>query len=95
MTTNPLILKLTECLAYVVEKDDSEELEFNLEINGAYREEGDEDEFEEPELTDFECITGMEMRTDSDAGFDRQFSRAHMKELLDLLRGATESAAAS
>ena len=59
MTTNPIILKLIECLAYTIEEDESDELEFNLEINGASLEEEDEDDEDDEdwdvaELSDFE-----------------------------------------
>lgn len=87
MITNPIILKLIECLEYVVEEDESDALEFNLEINGA-RLEGDED-WNGIHLGDFDCIAGMEMRTGARDYVDDGFEREDLKELLDLLRDAS------
>jgi len=94
MTTNPIILKLIECLAYTIEEDESDELEFNLEINGASLEEEDEDDEDDEdwdvaELSDFECLTCIEMRTNAHDYFEKGFEREHLKELLELLRSST------
>lgn len=88
MTTNPIIQKLIESLE-AVEKFPADHWEFKLEINSAsFDEEDEDDDYEDvPELSDYECVSEIELRTESE-DLDRWFEPHHFRELLELLKSA-------